>query len=82
MERVTLGRSRLSVSPIAFSTWQLSQRFWEDQSKGEVIAAMQQAFELGINFFDTTDAYGDGYTETVLGEPIQDRRDYPEASRS
>lgn len=70
MERVTLGRSGLSVSPIAFGTWQLSQRFWGEQPKGEVIAAMQQAFELGINFFDTADAYGDGYAETVLGEAI------------
>jgi aryl-alcohol dehydrogenase-like predicted oxidoreductase len=29
---------------------------------------MQTAFEAGINFFDTADAYGDGYAESVLGE--------------
>ncbi|MDG2130984.1 MAG: aldo/keto reductase [Fuerstiella sp.] len=72
MERVTLGRSGLSVSPIAFGTWQLSSRFWGEQPKGDAIAAMQQAFELGVNFFDTADAYGDGYAETVLGEAIRD----------
>jgi len=33
---------------------------------------MRRAFELGINFFDTADAYGDGYAETVLGEVIKD----------
>ena len=71
MKRVTLGRSGLSVSPIAFGTWQLSSRFWGEQPKGDAIAAMQQAFELGINFFDTADAYGDGYAETVLGEAIR-----------
>ncbi len=71
MQRVTLGRSGLSVSPIAFGTWQLSPRFWGEQPKGDAIAAMQQAFELGINFFDTADAYGDGYAETVLGEAIR-----------
>ena len=30
--------------------------------------AMETAFDAGINFFDTADAYGDGYAETVLGE--------------
>lgn len=71
MERVTLGRSGLSVSPIAFGTWQLSPRFWGEQPKSDAIVAIQQAFEQGINVFDTADAYGDGYAETVLGEAIR-----------
>jgi aryl-alcohol dehydrogenase-like predicted oxidoreductase len=70
VERVILGRSGLSVSPVAFGTWQLSPRFWGEQSKSVAISAMHHAFELGINFFDTADAYGDGYAESVLGEAI------------
>ncbi|MDA0350276.1 MAG: aldo/keto reductase [Verrucomicrobia bacterium] len=72
MERVRLGESGLSVSPISFGTWQLSPRFWGEQSKDEAMAAMKLAFEKGINFFDTAEAYGDGYAETVLGEVIQE----------
>lgn len=72
MSRVTLGESGLSVSPIAFGTWQLSPRFWGQQSKDDALAAMHRAFELGINFFDTADAYGDGYAETVVGEALRD----------
>ena len=72
MHRVTLGESGLSVSPVAFGTWQLSPRFWGEQSKEDAMAAMRLAFEKGINFFDTADAYGDGYAETVLGEAIKD----------
>jgi len=72
MERVILGESGLSVSPVAFGTWQLSPRFWGEQSKEEAMAAMRLAFDKGINFFDTADAYGDGYAETVLGEAIRD----------
>ena len=72
MERVTLGESGLSVSPVAFGTWQLSPRFWGDQSKDDAISAMKLAFDKGINFFDTAEAYGDGYAETVLGEAIKD----------
>lgn len=33
---------------------------------------MRKAVDLGINFFDTADAYGDGYAETVLGEQLRD----------
>jgi len=72
MQRVTLGESGLSVSPVAFGTWQLSPRFWGEQSKEDAQAAMKLAFDRGINFFDTADAYGDGYAETVLGEAIRE----------
>ena len=72
MQRVILGESGLSVSPVAFGTWQLSPRFWGEQSKEDAIAAMKLAFDKGVNFFDTADAYGDGYAETVLGEAIRD----------
>lgn len=67
-QRVIFGKTGLSVSPVCFGTWQLSPRFWGDQSKTDILAAMRKALELEINFFDTADAYGDGYAETVLGE--------------
>ncbi|MFH1570736.1 MAG: aldo/keto reductase, partial [Gemmatimonadota bacterium] len=72
MVRVQLGASGLSVSPVAFGTWQLSPRFWGEQSKEETTAAMRLAFDKGINFYDTAEAYGDGYAETVLGEVVKD----------
>jgi len=67
-ERIVFGATGLEVSPVCFGTWQLSPRFWGDQSKKDVLAAMNVAFEAGINFYDTADAYGDGYAETVVGE--------------
>jgi aryl-alcohol dehydrogenase-like predicted oxidoreductase len=67
-DRIVFGATGLEVSPICFGTWQLSARFWGEQSKADVLAAMSTALEAGINFFDTADAYGDGYAETVLGE--------------
>jgi len=72
MERVILGNSALSVSPVAFGTWQLSPRFWGEQSKADALAAMKKAVDVGVNFFDTADAYGDGYAETVLGEALKE----------
>ncbi|OPZ85809.1 MAG: General stress protein 69 [bacterium ADurb.Bin429] len=66
--RVTFGATGLSVSPICFGTWQLSPRFWGPQPEEELRSAMRAAFDGGINFFDTADAYGDGLAETVLGK--------------
>ena len=71
MVRVTLGKSGLSVSPICFGTWQLSPKFWGDQPKDDLIAAMRRAVEVGVNFYDTADAYGDGYAEIVMGEALK-----------
>ncbi len=65
---ITFGATGLRVSPVCFGTWQLSPRFWGEQPEDEVIAAMRTAFDAGINFFDTAEAYGDGYAETVLGK--------------
>jgi aryl-alcohol dehydrogenase-like predicted oxidoreductase len=69
--RIPLGRSGLSVSPICYGTWQLSPKFWGSVSCQDVAAAIRRAFELGINFFDTAGAYGDGLAESVLGEALQ-----------
>lgn len=47
MDRVVLGESGLSVSPVCFGTWQLSPRFWGEQSKDDAVAAMKLAFDQG-----------------------------------
>lgn len=65
---IIFGATGLKVTPICFGTWQLSPRFWGEQSKTDVLAAMNAAYDAGINFYDTADAYGDGYAETVVGE--------------
>lgn len=68
--RVLLGRSGLQVSPICYGTWQLSPRFWGDQPQEVVLESIRHAFDLGINFIDTADAYGDGYAEQILGKAL------------
>ncbi len=68
---VILGKSGLEVSRIAFGTWQLSPRFWGEVPRADVARAIRAALDLGINFFDTADAYGDGLAESVLGETLK-----------
>lgn len=69
--RVTLGSTSLSVSPVCYGSWQLSPRFWGKQPEDEVAGAMRRAFEVGVNFYDTADAYGEGYAEEVMGRALK-----------
>ena len=71
-ERIKFGRTDLEVSPICFGTWQLSPVFWGEQDHDVITAAIHRAFELGVNFFDTAQAYGDGISETVTGRALAD----------
>jgi len=77
MERVKLGRTDLMVSPICFGCWQMGGTYWGPVDEQALIAAVGRAVELGVNFFDTADAYGDGLAETILGKALKtvNRRD-------
>lgn len=71
MERVTLGRTGLQVSPIAFGTWQLGGD-WGAFEEETAIAAIRAAYDRGINFFDTAQAYGFGASERILAKALHD----------
>ena len=74
MTRVKLGLSGLEVSPICHGSWQLSPGMWGKVPGDKVIAAMRRAVEVGVNFFDTADEYGDGLSESILGEALKPLR--------
>ena len=78
MKRIRLGRSDLEVSPICFGTWQFGGD-WGSLDEQENVDAMRRALELGVNFFDTAQAYGFGASEQLvqkaLGDELRSRRD-------
>jgi aryl-alcohol dehydrogenase-like predicted oxidoreductase len=65
----------LEVSEIGFGNWTVTTGWWGSYSRAEAIALHRQAFDLGITFFDTSNAYAEGYAEEVLGEALRDVRD-------
>ncbi len=59
------GRIGWDVSEISFGAWGVGGE-WGTVDDEESIAAMKRALELGVNFFDTADVYGDGRSERLL----------------
>ncbi|HSI81188.1 MAG TPA: aldo/keto reductase [Solirubrobacterales bacterium] len=78
MRHVRLGETELNVSRICFGTWQTGGE-WGAIDTEQAKSAARRALELGINFFDTAQAYGWGISERLLGEAlapeIRSRRD-------
>lgn len=70
MQGISLGSTGLHVSRIAFGTWQLSGQ-WGAYDEDRAINAIREARDLGINFFDTAQAYGFGASERVLGRALR-----------
>jgi aryl-alcohol dehydrogenase-like predicted oxidoreductase len=60
------GRIGWDVSEIGFGAWAVGGA-WGAVDDEQSIAAMKRALELGVNFFDTADVYGDGRSERLLG---------------
>ncbi len=70
MQYRQLGSSDLHVSSISLGTW-LTTGVGIERDKA--VACIDAAFDLGINFIDTANAYGLGAAETVLGEALKER---------
>jgi len=62
-----LGRTGFNVSTVSFGSWAIGGT-WGPVEDKESMAALYKALELGVNFFDTADVYGDGRSEKLLGE--------------
>jgi len=70
VEYVTYGKTGLRVSNIALGTWELGGD-WGAFDRDQAIAAIRQARDEGITFFDTAQAYGFGASEEILGEALR-----------
>ena len=63
-----LGRTDLELSEVGFGVWSVSTGWWGKVDKPDAIRLLREAKELGVNFFDTADTYGEGYGEELLRE--------------
>jgi len=68
-----LGRTGWRVSEVSFGAWAIGGS-WGSVDDADSLAALRRAIELGVNFIDTADVYGDGRSERLIA---QIRRDFP-----
>ena len=79
MEYVTLGSTAREVSRLGFGGATAGLRNYlrefdpdKPEDRKPVVAAIRRARELGVNYFDTAAGYGDGASERIFGEALQD----------
>lgn len=70
----TLGKTSLEVSVIGLGTHQFSGEWAKEFSADEVQRLLDRAYQLGINFLDTAECYGDHQVESLVGAAIKGRR--------
>jgi len=75
MEKRTLGKSGIPVSPIAFGAWAIGGWMWGGSDKKDSLKAIHACLDNGITSLDTAPIYGFGLSEELVGEAIKGKRD-------
>lgn len=75
MYKRMLGKSGLEVSAIGLGCMGLSYGYGPATEKADAIKLIRSAFDQGVTFFDTAEAYAQGANETLLGEALEPFRD-------
>jgi aryl-alcohol dehydrogenase-like predicted oxidoreductase len=74
MQYRQLGRTGWNISTVSFGAWAIGGS-WGAVDDRESLAALNKAIDLGVNFIDTADVYGDGRSERLVAELCRQRKD-------
>ncbi|OQP63169.1 aldo/keto reductase [Niastella vici] len=72
MEYRQLGTSSIHASVITFGAWAIGGWMWGGSDRKEAIAAIRAAYDHGVTSIDTAPVYGQGLSEEIVAETIQD----------
>ncbi|MDI3328144.1 MAG: aldo/keto reductase [Alicyclobacillaceae bacterium] len=75
MKYRTIPGTEIRVSEVGFGVWSVATTWWGVKDRNLAIRLLQQAFDLGVTFFDTADVYARGDGETILAEAFPGKRD-------
>jgi len=70
-----LGRTGWRISEVGFGAWAIGGDAWGRTDDAESLRSLHRAVDLGVNFIDTADVYGDGHSERLLGKLRKERKD-------
>lgn len=68
-----LGKTNYKVSEIGFGAWAIGAD-WGSTSEIDSLKALHRAADLGVNFFDTADVYGNGRSEKIIAKFLKERK--------
>ncbi len=74
MKYRSFGRTGWKVSTVSFGAWAIGSA-WGSVDDRQSLAALHRALDLGVNFFDTADVYGDGRSERLLAQLRRERKE-------
>lgn len=74
MQYRSLGRTGWNVSSISFGAWAIGGT-WGAVQDDESLAALHTAIDMGVNFIDTADVYGDGRSERLIAQLKKTRKE-------
>lgn len=72
MKYRSLGKTGITVSEIGYGAWGIGGGLWQGAEDEESLRALRKAADLGVNFFDTALAYGNGHSEQLIGRFLKD----------
>src|SRR5215207_11364094 len=72
MQYRQLGRTDMKVATVSFGAWAIGAD-WGAIKDDESMAALNRAIDLGVNFIDTADVYGDGHSEKLIAQLKRER---------
>jgi aryl-alcohol dehydrogenase-like predicted oxidoreductase len=83
LDKRPFGNTGLMVAPLTFGAWSIGgpaemggkQIGWSGVNDADSLEAIRAAVDLGVNLFDTADAYGRGHSESLLGRALKGMRD-------
>ncbi|WP_299270491.1 aldo/keto reductase [Halorientalis sp.] len=75
MQHRELGDSGVEVSEVGFGAWVVGTDWWGDRTEDQAVEMVQHALDRGITYFDTSDVYGHGDSERLLGRALAEHRD-------
>lgn len=75
LKKRILGKTNLSVAEIGLGLWAVQGSDWGKADDKENLEAIEKALDMGVNFFDTSDVYGNGHSEELLGRAMKGRRE-------
>ena len=67
-----LGRTGWKISEVGFGAWAIGGS-WGNVDDRDSLAALHRSIDLGVNFIDTADVYGDGRSERLVSQVLRDR---------